>query len=91
MVVDLAAASAWRSRFQYYASGRIVACIIRKLALRGSQSLFKSSGPAACSMSLPAAIIVEGVPAQLWAAAHMARTSSRLTVLFHGKGTPLRG
>ena len=36
-------------------------------------------GPASRSMSFPAAIIVEGVPAQLSAAAHMARTDARPT------------
>jgi hypothetical protein len=43
----------------------------------GFQALFDGSEPASCSMALPAAIIVEGVPAQLPAAAHMARTDAR--------------
>ncbi len=48
------------------------------------QSLFEGAGLASRSMSFPAAIIVEGVPAQLPAAAHMARTDARPTAAAGG-------
>src|SRR4029077_14279845 len=41
--------------------------------------LVRGSGLTSCSMSLPAVIIVEGMPLQLQAAAHMARTDARRT------------
>jgi len=51
----------------------------RLLCLRRYQSLFEGAGLASRSMSFPAAMIVEGVPGQPAAAAHMARTDARPT------------
>jgi hypothetical protein len=46
--------------------------------------MFEGYGPASRSMTFPAAITVEGVPAQPAAAAHMARTEARPTAAAGG-------